>query len=119
MPWRKNVRRRRLPAAVVLEPAVDVVRALVVERDLVELGERDGVHEVPAAAAVVARVDPAVAAEQHVVGVRGIDPERVEVAVDLVDHVGLEGLAAVLRVYIDAPSTQMRRSVWGSIRTLL
>ena len=90
--------RRRAPAPVVLKAAVDHVRGAHVVADLVELPQRDGVHEVPAPAPVPRNVDPPVVPEHHVVRVGGIDPQGVMIHVDPLDPVGCEGPPAVLGV---------------------
>ena len=66
--------------------------------DLVELPERDGVHEIPGAPPVPGDVDAPIAPEHHVVRVSGIDPQRVMVHMDALDPVGGEGSPAVLGV---------------------
>ncbi len=69
------------PRAVVLEPSVDLVRVLVVDGHMIKL--RDGkVGRLPPAAAAVER-DPqtAVVAAHDVLGVVGVDPQVVPVAV--------------------------------------
>ena len=85
--------------AQVLRAAEDVVEGLAIaERDLVELRDRE-VREVPELAAVVeALVEARVGADEEVVGVRGIDPERVVVAVLGVARLeDVEGGAAIPR----------------------
>jgi hypothetical protein len=89
---------RPFPRAVVLHAAVDVVRGLVVDGDVVVLRERQRGHEAPRRAAVLALRHAAVVADEDVRGVRGVDPHRVIVGVDFRerDH-GPERLAAVVR----------------------
>src|SRR3979490_2604858 len=62
---------RAAPGAVVLEPAVGPVRLPGVERDVVELADRQVVEVVPVVGPVVRDVEPAVAAEDHVAAVPG------------------------------------------------
>src|SRR6185369_14860122 len=77
--------------------AVDVVeRQVVVDADAVELGDRQVLDEVPVLAAVPALVDAAVVAVDQVVGVVGVDPQRVVVDVLAVLEAGRPSLAAVL-----------------------
>ena len=86
------------PGAVVLEAAVDVERHLVVDLDVVELGERQVLHEAPVPPAVIREGNAAVVAQDHPARVVGVDPELVNVAVDdRAGHHGGEGAAGVLR----------------------
>ncbi len=81
---------------VVLGAAVDVVERLrVVDRDPVELGDRQVFEEAVGGAAIPGLVDAAVAADQQVVGVVGVDPQGVVVDVLLLLPDPVEGLAAV------------------------
>src|SRR5262249_55931863 len=96
------------PAAVVLQPAVDAVRPAVVQGDVVELADGHVVEEVPVQHAVVGGVEAAVAADDHVPAVLGVDPQRVLVGVDAVAAVGRERLAAVLgAVQADAADVEV------------
>ena len=70
------------PGVGVLRSPVDVVRHLQVQRDRVELGERDVVDLPPGDGPVPRLVDPPVVAEQQVLRRLRINPERVVVAVD-------------------------------------
>ncbi len=70
------------PGPVVLEPAVDVVREAHVGAHLVELGDGQRSDHAPVPAPVVGDVDAAVGAEDELVRVLRIDPERVVIAVD-------------------------------------
>ncbi len=91
-------RRRSGPGAVVLQAAVDAVRPPHVVADVVELRHRQGPEEAPLPAFAVRHVDAAVGAEQHLVRVLRVDPERVMVAVRTAEGRtarGVEGLAAV------------------------
>src|SRR4029078_3538521 len=65
------------PRAVVLRAAVDPVRRSIVYRDVVELPDRQIVAIVPRPTAVVAQIHATVVAEHEVIGLRGVDPERV------------------------------------------
>ena len=66
-------------ARPVLSIAVDVVRDLVVDGDVVHL--RDGeLHLIPREAAIGADRDASVVADEHAAGIRGIDPDVVMIA---------------------------------------
>ena len=80
---RRLVGARADPDAVVLEPAVDVVRGGVVDLDGVELADGRGVQLRPRRAAVVAHVEAAVVPRDHVARARGVEPQRVVVDVDV------------------------------------
>ena len=82
--------------AVVLQAAVDVVGHLVVHADRVQLRERQLVGVVPVLPAVVGDPHAVVVAEQHVLRVLRVDPQRVVVAAEL--ERGRPRLAAVLRL---------------------
>ena len=86
---------RHAPVAVVLQAAADHVRVLHVGADLVELADRQVVAEQPRLAAVPRDRHAAVAADDQMVGVVGIDPQRVILGVDRAEHVR-ERLAAVV-----------------------
>ncbi len=88
--------RRAAQRVVVLGAAVDVVEGLrVVDRHPVELGDRQVLEEALGRAAVEGLVDAAVAADEEVVGVVGVDPQGVVVDVLVLLADPLEGLAAV------------------------
>ena len=76
-----RIRRVARPRAVVLQPAVHLVRVLVVHAHVVELRERQVVALPPTAAAVVRDPQPAVVAAHDVLRVGRVDPEVVPVAV--------------------------------------
>ena len=84
------------PTAVVLQAAVNPKRFLIVERDFIELADRNGVDEIPRTSAIVGLVNPAVRSGQHMVRIFRIDPKRVKVAVDTPYDVRHPGLAAVV-----------------------
>src|SRR5262249_10071355 len=88
--------RRPAPGAIVLKAAEDPVGALVVDGDVIELAERERVEMVPVVGAVVADVEPAIRADEHMQAVFRIDPHRVAVRMDTLAGVSLERLAAVL-----------------------
>src|SRR4026208_1242045 len=69
------------PAAVVLQPAAHEIRLPHIGADRVKLSDRDGVHVLPRLCLVVADVDAAVVADDQVIAVLRIDPDRVMVAV--------------------------------------
>ncbi len=83
------------PGVVVLQSAANLVGLRVVESDFVELTDGDLRALIPTAALVTREVESTVAADDHVVGVCGVDPHGVEVDVDLASAVDAEGLAAV------------------------
>src|SRR5678815_4578836 len=84
------------PAAVVLQSAAHVVRALHVVGDFVKLRDGDGVDVVPGFGTIPGNVDAAIAAGDDVIGVGRIDPDGVEVGVNGLADTLVEGLAAVL-----------------------
>ena len=89
--------RRPVQGAEVLGAAEDVVEGFpVVQRDLVELGDRQIGEMPPGLAFVETFVSPAVGAHQQMATVPGVDPKRVVVAVFVVAGLeDLEGFAAV------------------------
>ena len=96
-----RARAGRGPRAVVLQTAVHVVRNVHVVADVIELPDRDVLARPPRVAAVERQVHAAVGADDDELGVLGIDPHRVQVAVvrraavAAARHAG-ERLAAVL-----------------------
>ena len=64
---------------------------------MVEQPDRHVGVEDPGLGAVVGHAEPAVAADQHVIGVRGIEPDGVDVVVDHERGIGGKGFAAVDR----------------------
>ena len=89
--------RRRAPRTVVLQAAAYVIRVLHVHADLVELGDRQVAELVPVVGAVPAHRHAAVAAQDQVVRVRRIDPQRMMVQVHAGRRVGSEVAPAVGR----------------------
>ena len=91
---------RTAPRLIVLQTAVHVVeRQRVVDRDRVELSGDDALVVIPGASGVPRHVQAAVAAEDHLLSVVGIDPERVVIGVDAVARrERLKRLAAVARL---------------------
>ena len=82
-PSRLSDARRPAEREVVLRAAADVVERLrVVDRDAVELRDRQVREEAPGLAFVVRLVEPAVVAEQDVVAIDRIELERVMIDVD-------------------------------------
>ena len=82
--------------AVVLVAGADVVGLGIVIPDLIGLADGDVVEVLPMAAKIAGDVDAAIDANNHVAGVRRVDPHGVKVWVDLGAAVGDEGLAAIL-----------------------
>ena len=93
-----------LPRSVVLRAAIDVVGAVHVDADGVELRERQFVGMVPGAAVVVGDRQPMVVAQQHMVRVAWIDPEGVVIA--FIQQAEVPRLAAVGR-FLHATAEQM------------
>ena len=89
--------RRRAPRTVVLQAAAHVIRVLHVHADLVELGDRQVAELVPVVGAVPAHRHAAVAAQDQVVRVRRVDPQRVVVQVHAGRRVGSEVAPSVGR----------------------
>src|SRR5438067_445939 len=69
------------PRAVVLQAAVDLVRVLVVGADVIELANRKVVCLPPPVGAVIAVPQAAIVAADNGLGVVGVDPDVVPVAV--------------------------------------
>ena len=95
---------RAPPGAVILQAAIDVVRVIVIDRNMVELGERHVAHKTPCFTAVMRYSQAAVVADDNVTGIVRVDPERMVIDVQRVaglatidDRVQFEGLAAVDR----------------------
>src|ERR1035437_5053182 len=85
------------PCSGVLFPAVDPIRVLHVEPDLIELPHWQSVVVLPGAAAVVRNVEAPVGSGHHVIGVVGIDPDGVVVEVDALEPlrtIGQIGIAS-------------------------
>ncbi len=83
------------PHTVVLQAAIDVVGFFHIHRDGVKLPQRLRVEVRPVLAAVVSHVHATVVAVDHMVGIIGVDPQRVVVGMDVfLIHV-LPGLAPV------------------------
>src|SRR5262249_21533963 len=79
---------RPAPAAVVLQPAVDVVVPPRIDVDVIKLPNCHLVKVVPVGHAVVGDVVAAVAADEHVAAGLRVDPQRVLVGVDAAAAVG-------------------------------
>src|SRR5205823_1383279 len=62
---------RPAPTAIVLKAAVNVVRLLVVNGDVVELPDRNVIKVIPVRGAIVANVETAITADDHVPAVLG------------------------------------------------
>ena len=91
------------PGVVVLQAAADAVGLLEIVGDFVELAERDVVQVAPVAAAIPGHPDAAVVAVEDVVGIRRVDPDGVDIAVDIAEAGLHEGAAAILgHVDVDA-----------------
>ena len=73
--------RRTDPRAVVLHASVDVVGLLVVDGDVVELADREVVHEHPILPSVTADVQAPVVAVDQIVRIVGVDEQGVVVGV--------------------------------------
>ncbi len=86
---------RSAPVVVVLHPAADVERDRHVVAHVVEEPDRQVRQERPGPGAIVGDRQSAVVADQHVVRVGRIDPDRMDVVVDRLGDVGGDRLAAV------------------------
>src|SRR4030095_6803508 len=85
---------RAAPTTIILQTAANVVRLSHVHGDRVEPRRRDVVNELPSRGLIVADIQTAVVADNQVVSVIRIDPQRVVIAVrDALNH--LESFAAV------------------------
>src|ERR1017187_9095092 len=93
------------PGVVVLQAAADVVGFLVIEGHLIELAERDVVEVFPIAPAVPGGPDAAIVAVEQVVGIGGIDPDGMHVAVDVAEA-GLRKCAAAILGHIDVDAAE-------------
>src|SRR5689334_18031394 len=89
---------RAAPTAVVLQTAADLIGFLVVEGYFIKLADGDDVQEIPIFSGVVAPVNAAVGAGDHVIGISGIDPHGVIVAVNTADTLGGKRFSAVFGV---------------------
>src|SRR5579859_1641392 len=84
------------PYVVVLQAPANVIWLGHIEADLIELGQWDGVDEIPGASPVMAHINAAVRTGDDVVGIPRINPHRMVVAVDALHQVLAEGAAAVV-----------------------
>ena len=82
------------PGAVVLQAAIDLIRVLVVDADVIEFRNRQGLVLGPAIGPVGADPQATVITDHHVLGVGRVDPHGVVVAVRALGD-GRETLAAV------------------------
>ena len=89
---------RAAPAPVVLQASADVIGLFVVEGYFIKLADGYDVQEIPIFSGVVAPMDAAVGTGDHVIGIGGIDPHGVEVAVNAVDALRDKRFSAVLGV---------------------
>src|SRR5580658_2953642 len=89
-----GIRRIAHPTAVVLQTAIDVIRLGIVYADVIEL--RNGqIHRVrPACAAVLTAPEAAIVAGEDGIGIAGVDPDIVKIAVRAARN-RTEALAAV------------------------
>ncbi len=113
---------RPAPASVVLQSAANVIGLFVVEANFIKLADGDGVDEIPRAPGVVAPMDSAVAAGEHVVRIRRIDPHRMKIPVDAPHAIRHEFLAAVLGVEhlrTEFPNTQIIIGIDANLAHLL
>src|SRR5262249_10645891 len=68
------------PGAVVLQPAVDLIRILAIDADVVELRDRQGGAFPPPIAAVPGQPQAAIVAAHDMLGIARLDPDVVPVA---------------------------------------
>ena len=97
---------RATPAVIVLHAAADVVRRFHVEPDAVEQAYRQIRDEGPGSRPVIRNRDAAVVALDHVIGVRGIDPERVQIVVNHQRRIGLPEAPAI-HGHLEADATHV------------
>ena len=88
------------PAAVVLQAAVNPVRPFVAHGHVIKLAQRKVIKMVPMCGSIVADIDPAIAADEHVPAIARVDPQSVTIGVDSLAGVGFEGLAAISRAVL-------------------
>ena len=86
---------RPAPRVVVLHAAADVVRRRHVDAHVIEEPDRQVVEESPRLRLIPTHRKAAVVADQHVIGVRGIEPDRVVIGVNLRRGGGVHGLAGI------------------------
>src|SRR5260370_32464096 len=89
---------RHAPTAVVLQAPTDVVGLFVVEGDLIELPNRNNVHEIPGLSGVVAPVTPAIRPREHMIRVRRVYPHGVIIPVDSAHALRRKRLSTVLGI---------------------
>ena len=89
--------RRPLPVLMILQTGVDVVRILVVHADGVNRSEGKVVVRIARLSPIVRNTDPAIAADDHPVGILRIEPECPEVAKHSREN-ATPGPATVLRI---------------------
>ena len=78
--------RRAALRVVILRPAIDVVERLgIIDRDLVELRDRQIADEAPCFGVIIAFIQPAIGPEHDVVGI--IRAERYRVVIDVLQIV--------------------------------
>src|SRR5262249_28021358 len=73
---------RPAPRAVVLHAAVDAVRLLGIDGDMIELTDSDGIEVVPMIGAIIGGVEAAVAADNLMPAVARVDPPGVMIGMD-------------------------------------
>src|SRR5262249_49129859 len=100
-----GARTRTAPGIIVLQSAATAVRLPKIARQLVKLGERDVVDVPPRAAAIFRGPHAAVITDYQVVRIRGVDPDRVNVAMYTLEAVLVECLAAIFR-HVDVDASQ-------------
>ena len=79
---------RARPVSVVLHSAVHIERALVIDGDLVKLGDRNGLRKIPTVPVIVSDSETSVASNNKVLGVVFIDPHSVKIGVNALSFVG-------------------------------
>ena len=84
------------PAAVVLQAAIDLIRVLVVDGDVVELADRQVARMPPFAAAIIADPHAAIVGTDQMLGVLGVHPHIVPIGMAAAGRVG-EALAGIVR----------------------
>ena len=89
--------RRSTPRSVVLKSAVNIVRILWRDRDVIKLPEGQGVQVIPACTSVVRGVHAAVNTDNHVAAIAWIDPECVTICVNAASEIRVERNPSVER----------------------
>ena len=88
---------RSAPGVVVLQPGAEVIRRAHVEGQVIGLGKHQVGQPLPGGGAIARDAHAAVVADDEVLRVARVDPQRVVIDVDALGAVGAERLAGVIR----------------------